>query len=376
MPLFKTYFKILKKNLVTILVYFVVFVGMTSMMSSSGSPFKNDIETAKLPIAIFNNDEGAITNDFLEYLDDYFIIKDMNEKRARDALFYRDIYAVITIYDGFSNMASLPSENIINIEGIENSAVDYQVSLIVSKYISMLRYLSDSGISQNDLPTEMKGVRETIKTQVSVEEVESNKKDYTETLVFVNFSAYIIMGGLLTLITVVMRSFKDGEIKRRMDISQYSLTKVHGSMLVSNLVFSYLFFTAIIVIGYAVNPNRVVNGLFILNMLVFTLQALSVAYLISMFFKSIKVLGAMSQVIALAPAFITGVFIPQVLIDPTVLSVSRIFPYYWYVSANTAITVNDMSRYFTSIGVVIGYTLVFVAAAVLISLKQRRSENI
>ena len=368
MPLFKAYLKVLKKNISTIIVYFAVFIGMTIILGYSGSPFIKEISTAKINVVVFDNDNSELSNDFIDYLDDYFIIKDMTAKRASDALFYRDIYSIINITD-------FMSPDSIHIIGLDGTSSQIFIDLVISKYISLARFHLSSGLSEDQIIMKMKESREDIKNSICIETIVSDRIEYESTLVFVNFSAYILMGGLLSLITIVMRSFKEFEIKRRLDISNYSMTKIHGSLLLSNLLYSVTFLVLILLIGYVVSPNNQFNWFFVLNMFVFTLLSLSLAYLISMFFKSHKVLGSVSQVIALAPAFITGVFISQSLIDPNVLNFSKIFPYYWYVSANNAVINNDLSHYFSYIGVLFIYIIIFISASILVSLRQRRSEN-
>ena len=369
MPLFKTYLKVLKKNIVTVIIYFLVFIGITLILSRSGSPLQKTINTSKISVALFNNDNSDLSNDFTNYLDDYFYNKEMSIKKAKDALFYRDIYSIITIDENFSSTYA------IKIEGIGNFSAQFYVDTVVNEYISYIHFFKELGLDNQEIVMNMQELRNGIKGRIEVKIVASNRIDYENTLVFINFSAYILMAGLLSLITIIMRSFKEFEINRRLDISKQSLTKKHGSLLLANFSFSILFLSLITLMGYLTNSNNQFDWLFILNMFVFTLLSLSLAYLVSMFFKSHKVLGSVSQVIALAPAFITGIFIPKALIDPNVLSFSRIFPYYWYVSANGAVTHADISNYFLNIGVMIGYMIVFILIAVLVSMRQRKSEN-
>ena len=73
------------------------------------------------------------------------------------------------------------------------------------------------------------------------------------------------------------------------------------------------------------------------NTFAFALVSQSIGFLVSSFVKSFTVLSAISNVLSLGLCFISGVFVPQAIMSPGVLTAASFLPVYWYVKANNAI---------------------------------------
>ena len=97
MTVFKTFWKILNKNKVIVIIYTVMLLifGISNMQTSEKSM---NFVASKPDVVIVNYDEEkGITKDFIKYITDNSNIVEIetDEEKINDALFYRDANYVI-----------------------------------------------------------------------------------------------------------------------------------------------------------------------------------------------------------------------------------------------------------------------------------------
>ena len=117
----------------------------------------------------------------------------------------------------------------------------------------------------------------------------------------------------------------------------------------------------------ALSPGVV---LLFLNTLVFSIAALSIAFLCGKFIKSEVSQSALANVISLGISFLSGIFVPQYLLGDTVLKISSFTPGYWYVK--TIDSIGKLSAYnLENLKPIFGYMLIqlgFAAAFIIVAL--------
>ncbi|NLP35046.1 MAG: ABC transporter permease, partial [Clostridiales bacterium] len=106
MQVFRTYFKLLKSQLVSIIMYAIVFLTITIAISIAiiGSD-EGDFRIKEAPIAVVNRDgENAFIEGLFEYLDQYVQYVDIEDKEEarKDALFFRKVLYIMIIPEGFT----------------------------------------------------------------------------------------------------------------------------------------------------------------------------------------------------------------------------------------------------------------------------------
>ncbi|HWT27046.1 MAG TPA: ABC transporter permease, partial [Mobilitalea sp.] len=157
MQVFKTYFKIFKKQWVSIIVYVFLFIGVT--MTFTASLLKeNDkqFSAEKVPILVINKDnESDLVQGLLNYLGrkaDFVQVAD-NEMARKDALFYQKIVYILTIPEGFTD--SFIKGGNVNLvkQTIPDATASYSVDTAVDNYLNTARiYVKQfPGISQKEL---------------------------------------------------------------------------------------------------------------------------------------------------------------------------------------------------------------------------------
>ena len=114
------------------------------------------------------------------------------------------------------------------------------------------------------------------------------------------------------------------------------------------------------------------GALSVVNALIFSICALSVAWLVAQFAKSVVVLNAFSNLFGLSFCFLGGVFIPVDMMSEGTRQVAKFVPSYWYVVANREI---QKTAGFSSAGRVYQsylIVLMFAAAFLVIGLFVKR----
>ena len=104
---------------------------------------------------------------------------------------------------------------------------------------------------------------------------------------------------------------------------------------------------------------------YILNSLIFTLCALTIAFVIGNSIKNKNAVNGIVNVVALGSSFLCGAFVPMELLPDFVLKIAHILPSYWYIKTNEILKTTEIINLDTimpiliNIGIVFCFTIVF-----------------
>lgn len=375
------YLKLLNKNKIAIIVYIVIFTILTLVMINSNKGVQDRFKNVKINIAYIDNDNTEFSNNLKDYISDYAEIKNIEKSNLDDAFFYRDIEMIIEIPKGFTSSFFDGNNPKIETKIIPESAKSVTLQRAIDKYLNLTRVYLENDISTNDLHEVVKTV---LSKEAKVNISAKVKDDYTSLQFYYNYLAYILMALLITVIGSIMISIKPIEIKRRNGLGSISNNKMNMILLLCNFIFGIVLLILFIIISYILYPDIMIktNGLlFMLNSFIFLLTVISLAYLLVVLFKSGYIIGALATVFSLGSSFLTGIFIPQFLLDDVIIKISKILPSYWYVKANdnisTLIKYNStaLKPVYTSFLMQIIFTIIFIVLALFISKYKQREEN-
>lgn len=375
------YLKLLNKNKIAIIVYIVIFTILTLVMINSNKGVQDRFKNVKINIAYIDNDNTEFSNNLKDYISDYAEIKNIEKSNLDDAFFYRDIEMIIEIPKGFTSSFFDGNNPKIETKIIPESAKSVTLQRAIDKYLNLTRVYLENDISTNDLHEVVKTV---LSKEAKVNISAKVKDDYTSLQFYYNYLAYVLMALLITVIGSIMISIKPIEIKRRNGLGSISNNKMNMILLLCNFIFGIVLLILFIIISYILYPDIMIktNGLlFMLNSFIFLLTVISLAYLLVVLFKSGNIIGALATVFSLGSSFLTGIFIPQFLLDDVIIKISKILPSYWYVKANdnisTLIKYNStaLKPVYTSFLMQIIFTIIFIVLALFISKYKQREEN-
>lgn len=368
MTVFKTFWKIVNKYKGTIILYTVMLISFGGINLASNDT--TTTFTSTLPnIAIVNNDQKSVlTNNLISYLSENSRVVDIenDEEKINDALFYRDVSYVVYIPKNYTNDVLKGMNPTIDIK----STNDYTSSLeemMLTDYLNLqntyLKLTTDQAKLTNYINDTLKDKSEVVLTS------KVDTKSLSTVSRYFNFASYSILAVVIFIITLVLTSFKEKTVNKRIVVSSMNYKKHSGLILKSSLLYALIVWAlfsllAIILLGKSVLNTR---GLLLsLNTLIFTLQALTFALLISSLVNNKDAIGGIVNVVALGSAFLCGAFIPSMYLPEKVVSISHIFPAYYYNNSNDLVTslevinLTTLKPFITNIMMMLVFMLVFI----------------
>lgn len=121
------------------------------------------------------------------------------------------------------------------------------------------------------------------------------------------------------------------------------------------------------------------NGIiYILNLFVFTICALSIAFLIGNLVNNKNAINGIVNVVALGSSFLCGAFVPAQFLPDTVLKIAHILPTYYYINNNEIISkfetlsIDNIKPIAINILIMFIFTIAFVVITNIISKKKSK----
>ena len=340
MIVFNTFWKVINKYKGTIILFTVMLVafgGINTTSSNSTVDFTN----SKPDIAIVNKDENkGLTKNLISYLKKNTNVKDIkNEEEALDdALFYREVNYIIYIPKDYHNDVLSGKTPEIDIKTVG----DYTSSLAE---MLLTRYLKIQSIYSKNISNEQELVKAINQNLTKTAEITiPSKIDTSKTSKvsrYFNFASYSIMFIIIFVICMVSASFNEKTIKKRTIISSMNYKTHNKYILRASFIYSSLVWLLYMILGVVLFSSTMlsIRGLiYSLNAFIFTFSSLTLALLLSTLINDKNAVNGIVNVIALGSAFLCGAFIPTEWLPESVITISRIFPTYWYVNSNDLLT--------------------------------------
>ena len=332
MTVFKTYWKIVKKNIGIIILYTVMLLVFGTMNLKAN---KNSFEfiSSKPDIIIVNNSSGIITDNLISYLKTNANVKNItDENDIDDAVFFRDANYVIYIPKEFENKIQNGKEFNIDIK-TNNSYDSYIASELLNRYLDVFsKYMN----LYNDKILAIQKLDNTLNKKASVV-IESKTNLNSKTSLFYNFSSYSIMAIVIYIICLVLSSFNDEKISKRTNVSGMNYKTFNNYLYISSFTFTFIIFIVYLILSFLILKSSIlnINGiLYSLNMFIFFIVSFTIAILISNLVKSKGAISGVVNVISLGSAFLCGAFIPVKYMPSFALKIAHIFPTFYFIDNN------------------------------------------
>lgn len=388
MQVYKAFFKIIKKNLIEISIYLLVFLFFAILMTTTGSESQNiGFEETKKNIAFINNDkESEIVAGLRDYLSEKANIVEIEDdaEKLQDALFYRKVEYIVRVPAGFSDDFLSGKEFQLEKTTVPNSTAAIYMDSLINKYLNTasiyLKY-SDSA-SQDEIIKNIKKDLEA-QTQVTVNSFNTKKANGQKYMYYFNYMAYSLFSVMILGVCAVMIVYNKTDLKRRNHCAPIKTRNINLQLLFGNLSFALIAWALMVSTSFIFYPKQMfsLNGLlFLLNSLVASVTFLSISFLISNIIKSKNAMSAAANVVSLGFCFISGVFVPQEMLGETVLNIASFTPTYWYVKANISIaetvefSMKNLTPVLTDMAIVLAFALASITVALVIMKQKRTSE--
>lgn len=389
MTVFKTLLKILNKNKGIVILYSVLLIvfGSLNMKTSDNS---TNFVASKPDILIVNEDKGEkLTQNLISYISDNANITDIDDNEAArdDALFYRNVNYIIYIPKDFS-------KDLLNGDNPEvdiKSTGDYQAyyaQLMLERYIKTAKnYINIANETSGDVDVKdiISSIDKTLDKQTEIKVTSQVDTDKLSGITFYfNFMNYGLLAGAIFAICMILTSFNEEKIRRRTIISSMNIHRHNNLLLTGNVLFAIVLWAVYTVAGFVICGIKkdIMNYalLYVLNSFIFTLCAVTIAFMLANIIHNKNALNGIINVIALGTSFLCGAFVPMQWLPDSVIKIAHILPSYWYIKTNELIAdiekwnIDSLKPLFINMGILIAFSVLFIIIANILSV--RKCENV
>lgn len=358
MIVFSTFWRIVKKYKGTILLYTVMLIMFGGINLTSNST--NDMFTPTKPnIFIVNKDSNmGLTKNLINYLkkNTNVVSLEDDEEKINDALFYRDISYAIYIPKNYSKDVLDKKDVTIDIK----SSKDYTSSLtemMLDKYLNVQSNLVNITNNQDELVNMINNTLD-----VNSEVIVSSKLDNSylnKVSRYFNFGSYSLLAVIIFIVTLVINSFKENTINKRIIVSSFNYKKHNSLLMLSSFVYSlivWVLFSLLSVILLGKDMISLRGILYFVNTFMFVMPSLSFGILISTLVNNKDSIGGIVNVVSLGSAFLCGAFIPTEYLPKIVLSIAA----YYFIDSNNLLSSMEIINFSNLTPVFINYFVLII----------------
>lgn len=386
MQVFKAFFITLKKQSFSILIYFIIFLVLSLVLSGNGRTQTEVVyNDAKIKVAVFDRDNTALSKSLYDYLNktqELVSIKDDKESIS-DELFYRNVEYVLIIKTGFEEKIKSGSyedllENVKVPDSISGKLLDNKIN----QYLSVLSAYTAGGLTTDEAAAKTLETAD-LSAKVTLLKVEGKQAEKSSAYYFYSYIPYVLICMLISGLGSILIIFRKKDLNQRIKCSALTETGRNTALILASLLFGlvcWAVFILLSVILYKGEVTGIKGGLFLLNSLVFLFVAMSLTYLVSFLVKTPSALNMASNIIGLGLSFLGGIFVPQEYMSSSVLRFSKFLPTYWYVVTNQTIeSFNSTAEQFhiviRNLGIEAVFAVIIFAAAILLSRSRTLVQN-
>lgn len=380
MTVFKQYFKMIKTYLPVILVYVAIFTILIIFFSTTGSN-ATSFQARKPKIAYITQDQSVITELLEQYLKDQTKIITIDPKQEDDALFYRQVDAIIKVPKDFGKSWEMGSPIKLEIRQVPDSSASVFLEQMINQFLKTATVYQKSGFTDSELKISL---QEDLKDISSVQFLSKDQSKLEKVNIYYNFLNYIFLALAISIIGLVMSSFLDPNIQKRNLVSATTYRGLNRQLFLGNACFTFLLWGLFVGISIALYGTVLFTKaglLIILNSLLFATTALSIGFLIGSIVKNKEAQNGITNILALGCSFIAGAFVPQEYLGNFVLTLAKFTPSYWFIKNNNEISLlshfdfSSLQAIFLRMGMILFFTLLFFGITNFIT-KQKRSKHV
>ena len=381
MTVFKTFFTIVNKLKPTIILYtalLIIFGAVNMKTSDNNINFVN----SKPDILIINQDVNkGLTKNLIDYMkkNSNIVKVENNEEKINDALFYREVSYVIYIPKDYRKNVLLGKNPKLDIK--KTDEYDAHLSeMMLKRYIKLQNIYNEEAGSEDELITL---INDNINDDVNVKI--TSKVDTSKTYniaYYFNFASYSILAIIIYIVCLVLCSFKEESISKRINISSINYKSHNNKILLASIVFSSIVWLLFVIIGVTIVGDIMfsIRGLIsIINSFIFTFCALTLSILISSLTNNKNAISGIVNVIALGSAFLCGAFVPAEYLPSSVLNFAHILPAYYYINSNDllknidVINISSMHPIIINMVIIIIFSILFIILNNIVTRKKRKA---
>lgn len=393
MPVFRLFYKIVKSNMLAILLSFVLLLVFTIPLTQiARNQYSDTYEEEIVSIAVFNHDENdPLSNHLVEYLENETDIVAVEEEpeAVADALFNDQISYALTIPDGFGQ-AILQQQTPIPLERQTTSVPENVVAVntILTTYLTNAQILSvnlGNNPSNEDIDTVLDQLSASVNTNIDIT-TQGTIEGLTEInafgSIYTTVAGYGLIATFITVFGYAVISLRQREVMKRNRLGQMTQSKQLTQLLLAGFSFSLLDWLILMMIGVFIFGFDIVFSdtglLIVLSSFLSMLGIQAFAYFISTIAPNKGMIQFLSNFLSLFLSFASGIFVPRSFLPTFMQHIASVVTPIWQVRANelilsttnySAATWQTIWQYF---GIMILITLAYYAMSFVIQTYRHR----
>ena len=280
MTVFKSYFKVAKSFLPIIIIYTVIFIGISTIATSNNQDLL--FSAVKPNVVIIDNDNSILSKTFEEYVKTNSIIVEIEktEEKLRDAIFMREIDCILTIPKNFSSDMLDGKNPKIETVKVPDSFSSRHAEMLYDRFFGYVSVYAAVGMSEEEIADI---ILIDLEEQSTVTMIESNQSELDITRFFYNFANYALIAICVYVVGMIINIFNETKIKRRNISSPISYKKFDRQIFLANSCIVFLIWILYVIVSFILynDAMRTSNGVwFIINSFIFCITTLGLAFLV------------------------------------------------------------------------------------------------
>lgn len=385
----KLYWKLVKSCRKPLIIYSSIFISVFFIyaMFLGDSKQTTMFQEVEPDIVWADHDQSEASKALKSYMQDISKIKDVGDSKKdhEDALFYGYVSFIVEVPEGFEDDLLAGKDTNIACTSRPDEVNASMLEMKIESFLSTMHiyHESDPALKVSQLNEK---ARQSVDTKLDISMRSNEELNISQTLRngFFNYASYIFMALIMLSVGMIMTTIFKSNLQKRDLISPISSNKRNFSLFLANILFgSALWAIFMIVIMFLPNSDMwSLQGLFYgLNLYIYGMLCVAVGFLFSCLLSNKahvgQALNGLTNIISLGSAFLGGAFVPQSMINESILTISHFIPTYWYVKANdTLANLNDFNgQEFHDILSYMGIEVLFLIACFMIALLIMRNRK-
>ena len=237
MTVFKGFLTITKRNLEMVFLYIAIFLTISIFVQKTQRPSDmSGFEAECLNIAVIDRDGKTLAKGLTNYLGAFHNIKKMADDTSllQDKLFYRDIYYVVTIPENFEKKCLEGNEK-LPITKVPGSTSGYYVDQQINTFLNNIRTMTAGGFSISEALEYISG-SVAVLPKVTLIDKTGHGGNMAEHAFMFQYMPYIILSILCYILSYIMLSFENADVKKRILCSCISSRSLNFQLVLGHIV--------------------------------------------------------------------------------------------------------------------------------------------
>lgn len=380
MTVYKGYMKIVKQNKSLILLYLVIFFGVTMIFQGTASKELTDSYHAEsLKIGIVDKSSSELSKSLKSYLEHFHQVTMLDDDTSalQEKLFYRDVEYIIHIPSDFFDDCILEGQK-LPVTKIPGSYTSFYVDQQINSFLNNVRTYQAAGFSEEEAANAAKTPASADITLLDSTGTAGITPDF---VYYYRYIPYLFLSILCYVMGNIVSAFRKGDLPKRMRASSVSAHRQNMESLLAAATVAFALWGITTVVSLLLYRKTFIGHpgfiYYLLNSLTMLLVALSISYLVGIVTTNQNMLSGIVNTIALGMCFLCGVFVPLEYMNVNVKTAAHFLPVYWYEKTNDmlaqfgSITGEVRTEVLQAIGIQCVFALAFLCIAMAISKRKQ-----